>query len=162
MRRRISLCLLAVSFLVGCGGDSKPEDKKEAASSAEPEVAVESVEGGAEEAAEAAEAGEDAQAGEEEEGAEAPTPDKPTLAELGDDPIGVETCDDFVKEWKACLENAPGDARGPAEEVLAEQIVLWRQTAEGGEDAKPALEIGCKTARGRAKKSATDWGCEWK
>lgn len=159
MRRRLPLCLLAVSVLAGCGGDSKPEAKKEAASSADPETPDEPDEQAEGEVAEAAEGAAEAEVGEQD--GEAPTPDKPTLAEVGDDPIGVETCDDFVKEWKACLEKAPADARGPAEEVLAEQIVLWRQTAEGGEDAKPALEIGCKTARGRAKKTASDLGCEW-
>lgn len=148
-----------------CGGDAKPDAKKEAASSAKTEEPDPSgqpadTEGPAP-TGEEAEAGEGEGAAEAGEG-EAPAPDKPKLSEVGDDPIGVGTCDDFVKEWKACLEKAPGDARSEGEDELAEQIVLWRQTAEGGDDAKPALEIGCRTAKGRAKKTGSDWGCEWK
>lgn len=78
------------------------------------------------------------------------------------DEIGVDVCDQYVKDYLACIDTkVPEAERETHRRTLADNHASWTQTMKGGDSAAAALSIGCRAAREQAKSSTTNLGCAW-
>jgi hypothetical protein len=78
------------------------------------------------------------------------------------DEIGVAVCDQYVKDYLACIDaSVPEAERATHRRTLADNHASWAQTMKGGESAATALAIGCRAAREQAKSATTKLGCAW-
>jgi hypothetical protein len=90
-------------------------------------------------------------------------PADPPPAAGGDDKIGIEACDKFVAAYRACVNEMPEAARGPANDGLKQMVDAWKQAAGQGDAAKDALATGCKSAYDNSKQAmaAACPGTKW-
>ncbi|PRP92176.1 hypothetical protein ENSA5_51230 [Enhygromyxa salina] len=155
--RTLVFALLIVSMPACKGADSTPEAAQTAGKQAP--VAAEPA------AAEPAEAGAATSAAVEPEAA------TETGTETGEDQaplpesfeeVGVDVCDQYVKDYVACIEaKVPETEREAQRRVVFDNVESWKQTAAGGASAAKGLQTACRIAREQAKRATQDWGCEW-
>lgn len=75
--------------------------------------------------------------------------------------IGVAECDDFIRNYKACLsDKVPAEYRPSFESALAENESLWRQYAASPE-RRANLAESCREAGALAANSLQAYGCSF-
>lgn len=153
--RTLVFALLIVSLPACKGAESTPKADEAAGKSAP--AAAEPAETEPGDAAEATSAAAEAEAQTETETGE----DQAPLPESFDE-VGVEVCDQYVKDYVACIEaKVPEAEREGQRRMVFDNVQSWRQTAAGGSSAAKGLQTACRIAREQAKRATQDWGCEW-
>ena len=75
--------------------------------------------------------------------------------------IGVPECDQYVKNYEACLtDKVPESRREELRQTLNEQRNRWRDAVTGGADQKQVAEQ-CKSAAAAAMRNLGDYGCSF-
>jgi hypothetical protein len=75
--------------------------------------------------------------------------------------IGVAECDDFIRNYKACLsDKIPADSRSAFEGALSQNESLWRQYAASPE-RRETLAESCREASETAANSLQAYGCSF-
>jgi hypothetical protein len=77
------------------------------------------------------------------------------------DELGIEVCDDYVRDYVACIEKAPEAEREAQRRIVFENLEAWKQTATGGKAAAQGLQTACRIAREQAKRASQEWDCTW-
>ncbi|MBX3190408.1 MAG: hypothetical protein KF819_25635 [Labilithrix sp.] len=57
--------------------------------------------------------------------------------------IGVQECDDYIKQYQACIDKMPAASKSTAETGFKVQVDAWKASAATAE-GKAALKTGCK------------------
>lgn len=75
--------------------------------------------------------------------------------------IGVRECDDFLRNYRACLsDKVPADYRSTFEGALSQNESLWRQYAASPE-RRETLAESCREASETAANSLQAYGCSF-
>lgn len=173
LRRLVSTVSLAsvCCAALACGA-SKEAPEADAGAKAKEEVKakeaeVEAEKAGAEQGEPAntgpapAEAGADVDPPEADAGeTEAEEPAGPVPTEFAE--IGVALCDQYVKDYLACIEaKVPEDQREALRRVVHENHSSWSRMKDNSPASAQGLQTGCRIAREQAKRETESFGCEW-
>ena len=75
--------------------------------------------------------------------------------------IGVPECDQYVKNYEACLsDKVPESRREELRQTLNEQRNRWRDAVTGGAD-QTQVAGQCKSAAAAAMRNLGDYGCSF-
>jgi hypothetical protein len=76
------------------------------------------------------------------------------------DPIGVAVCDDYVENFRRCIEDhAAPDAQAQMFEHLVSSAKAWRELGRG--PAREFLDETCMIATAGARAATAEMGCAW-
>jgi hypothetical protein len=77
-----------------------------------------------------------------------PAPQPPSDPSAGPVPIGVPSCDLYLRRMYACVwaPGFPAASRDAMLAAFAETAATWREAAATGPDNRQALETGCRRA----------------
>lgn len=82
-------------------------------------------------------------------------------ATVADGEFGVKECDDYIRNYLACVDSkVPEAARAMVRQSLDQAKVQWKQAAATPQ-GKASLASGCKAANDAARQSMAAYGCQW-
>ena len=93
--------------------------------------------------------------------AQAATPVASTPPAAAPGETGVAECDDYLRQWEACLATkVTGDAREQVKVALDATREAWKR-AMATPEGKAGLASACREATELAKMQVAAYGCSW-
>lgn len=90
-----------------------------------------------------------------------PAVQPPAAASVADGDFGVKECDDYIRNYLACVDSkVPEAARAMVRQSLDQAKAQWKAAAATPQ-GKASLATGCKAASDAARQSMAAYGCQW-